>query len=157
VVDETPRVVAAVKYGRPAVFGLSWILAAVVFLPNGSYSSGSSVVHLNALSSPFVDYGGYEVGVVVVVALLTVIVLLRGWRLPRQSAWGFVFGYAGVLGFILPDLWTRNAISVLNNLKYHDFSVKLQYGFWLNLSLIATLLIISSVVLLNESRSSLPQ
>jgi hypothetical protein len=146
------RLSAVVKYGGIAVVGLSLILVAVVFLPNGSYWSDNSVVHINALSSPFDDYGGTEVGVVIVVALLTFLTWVRHWRGVRKSVWGAVFVCAGLLGTLLPDLWTRNTISISKGVGHQVIGVKLQYGFWLNLSLVATLFIISSVVLWNEPR-----
>jgi di/tricarboxylate transporter len=146
------RLSAVVKYGRIAVVALGFILVAVVFLPNGSYWSGSSVAHINALSSPFVDYGGTEIGVVVVVAFLALIVWARRWRTVRTSAWGSVFVCAGLLGTLLPDSWTRNTISVSKGVRHQVIGVRLQYGFWLNLSLVATLFVISSIVLWNETR-----
>ncbi len=148
------RLSAVVRYGRIAVVTLGLILVAVDFLPNGSYWTGGSVVHINALSSPFGDYGVTEVCIVAVVAVLTFLTWAWHRRRARKSAWGSVFVCAGLLGILLPDLWTRNTISVSKGAGYHVIGVKLQYGFWLNLSLVAILFIISSAVLWNEPRTS---
>ena len=143
---------AVVRYGRSAVIALALILVAVDFLPNGSYQSGGSIVRINAMSSPFVDYGGTEIGVVIVVAFLALLAWASHWRGVPWSAWGSVAVVAGLLGTLLPDLWTRNTISVLKGLGHQVLSVKLQYGFWLNLSLVLTILLVSSFVLWNEPR-----
>ena len=143
---------AVVKYGRIAVVTLGLTLGAVTFLPNGSYMSGRSVMRINALSSPFSDYGVVEIGIVVVVILLTLLTWARQWREVRKSAWGSVFICAGLLGTLLPDLWRHNTISVSQGVGHQFVAVTLQYGFWINLSLVVTLLIISSIVLWNEPR-----
>ena len=151
-VETTRELPAIVTNGWAAAEALSLILVAIVFLPNGSYRSGGSVVHINALTAAFGDYGSLEFGLVVVVALLTILQRVRHWRKPRRSAWGFIVVYAGVLGELLPDSWSRNTISVLKGARYQSVDVKLQYGFWLNLALVAGILIISSVVLWREPR-----
>ncbi len=144
------RPFALVTYGRIAIVALGLTLGTIVFLPNGSYISGRSVVRINALSSPFSDYGVVEISVVVVVVLLTLLTWARQSRGGRISAWGSVFVCAGLLGILLPDMWQRNIISVPQGVGYKDIAVKLQYGFWMNLTLVATVLVISSIVLWNE-------
>ena len=115
---------------------------------------GRSVMRINALSSPFSDYGVVEIGVVIIVILLTLLTRDEQWRGGRTSAWGSVFFCAGLLGALLPDLWMRNTISVSHGVEHQIIAVTLQYGFWINLSLVVTLLIISSIVLWNEPRSN---
>lgn len=143
---------AVVKYGRIAIITLGLTLGVVTFLPNGSYMSGRSVMRINALSSPFSDYGVVEISIVVVVILLTLLTWARQWREVRKSAWGSVFICAGLLGTLLPDLWRRNTVFVSQDVGHQAIAVTLQYGFWINLSLVVTLLIISSIVLWNEPR-----
>ncbi len=145
-----------VKYGRIAIVALGLTLSTIVFLPNGSYIWGRSVVRINALSSPFSDYGIVEVSVVVVMVMLTLLTWARQSRGGRISAWGSVYVCAGLLGILLPDMWQRNIISLPQGGGYKDIAVKLQYGFWMNLTLVATALVISSIVLWNEPRPDHP-
>ncbi len=142
------------KYGQIAMVTLDLVLGAVTFLPNGSYISGRSVTRINALSSPFSDYGVVEIGIVIIVILLTLLTRDKQWRGGRTSTWGSVFVCAGLLGTLLPDLWMPNTISVSPGAEHHIITVTLQYGFWINLSLVVTLSLISSIVLWNEPRSN---
>lgn len=155
-VETTVESTAVVKYGLVAVEVLSLIIVAVVFLPNGSYRSGNSVVYINALTPPFGDYGMAEVSIVGVVILLTIAARVMHLRVPRRSAWALLATYAGVFGWILPDSWTRNTIVVSKGLGSRVIGVKLEIGFWLDLSLVATLLIIAAIVLWNEPRPGHP-
>jgi hypothetical protein len=144
----------AVDYGHSVTISLVVVLAASVFLPNGSYRSGGAVVSINALAAPFKDYGSSELGVGVI-AVLIFGVLLFTRRRPQRSEYGTVLVYAGILGLILPDLWLRNSMTVTEGTRSRTVDVTFEYGYWINFSIVVVLLSVSSFFLWNERREHL--
>jgi hypothetical protein len=140
------------NHGRAITIGLSVILAASVFLPNGSYRSGSAVVSINALAAPFEDYGSTEFAIGVIVMLIVGALWATRWR-PQHSEFGTVAAYAGILGLILPDLWLRNSMTVTDGTGSRRVDVNVEWGFWLNISIVVVLLVVSSFFLWSEHRS----
>ena len=120
---------------------------AVVFLPNGAYASGRSTIHVNALSSPFSDYGFSEVVLTALMFALPTLERVRRRRGLGPSPWALVFVVAGVLGSLLPDSWLQNTISIVRDGTRETIAVQLQYGYWLNLALVAAILAISVALL----------
>lgn len=143
-----------VNYGRAVTISLIVVLAASVFLPNGSYRLGGAVVSINALAAPFKDYGTSELGVGVI-AVLIIGVLWFTRRRHQKSEYGTMFAYAGILGLILPDLWLRNTMTVTDGTRSRTVDVKFEYGYWLNISIVVVLLAVSSFVLWNERHEHL--
>ena len=88
-VSAMERAPTVINNGRAITIGLSVVLAASVFLPNGSYRSGSAVVSINALAAPFEDYGSTEFGIGVIVMLIVGALWATRWR-PQHSEFGTV-------------------------------------------------------------------
>lgn len=150
--DITSKSSGVVKYGWTAIGVMELILIAVIFLPNGAYVLGRSSININSLSSPFVDYGSVEVTVATVAVALLILARVRHWKEARRSAWVLVLTFAGVLGSLLPDAWSRNTLSILKGDVRETVGIHLQYGFWLNLALVAAILTLSMKMLCSTPR-----
>ncbi len=148
------RVRSPDTYGRALTLCAILLLAASVFLPNGSYKGAGGLVSINALSAPFFDYGITELGVGVVAVLSVAAVWVRRRR-PHQSALGTFIVFAGVLGLLLPDLWLRTTLTLTAGATSRTVPVTLALGFWLNLSTVLVIVLISSVAMLSQPRQLL--
>ncbi|MHB8380075.1 MAG: hypothetical protein ACYDB2_09215 [Acidimicrobiales bacterium] len=142
---------SVVHYGRTVTLSLSVVLAATVSLPNGSYRLGRTLVSVDALSPPFSDYGSSELAIGVVVVLV-IGGLWATRRRPKQSDFGTVVVYAGILGLILPDLWLRNTLTLSAGAASRTVGVQVAYGYWLNLSIVLAVVAVSAFVVWNERR-----
>lgn len=138
------------RRGRLTVVGLCVALIASVFLRMGEYHFAHHLIRVNGLSSTFGDFG---------VAQLTfgAIVLIEQLAFARSRV--RPMGYAltvfsmGLVGFVLPDIWTRNIVTVLRGTVETNVSVRLVAGFWFNLVLVV-LVCVSSFVLVSVEHSS---
>lgn len=110
------------RRGRLTIVGLCVVLVTTVFLPIGEYHIAHHLIRVDALSSIFGDFG---------VAQLTVGALVLIEQVASARSRARHMGYAltafsmGLVGFVLPDIWTRNIVTVLRGTVETNVPVRL--------------------------------
>ena len=129
------------------VSGLRVALAATVFLPMGEYHVAHRLIRVNALSNTFGDFGIAQLtfGAFVVIEELA---FVRSRF--RQRGYSLAVFSMGLVGLVLPDIWTRNVVTVFRGTAETKAPVRLAAGFWFNLVAVVLLCVSSLVLVLVE-------